>query len=242
MVLALLLFLGDLIIRLLLILFGPQGCCSSGLAWAFKSLAMTTKLVLEQYLDKEEEKQEARAKMVSCLVPFEDQGDDSDYEELLEFVGEQNLGDPDVKKEQERLKTKKRKLFQEAALAKKPKAKAKAKAKAKTKDKNKAAKPKLRRKEWKRRMKEKLAEAEPLQAAVPVPGQLLKATGFPSSLLSLCLWPAGAEVPDSGPEGLMPVQDLEALLGPEPASSSKVPWLGCLNFYLKASPIRSGCK
>ena len=139
--------------------------------------------MLDHYLDKDEDKQEARAKMVSCLVPFEDQGDDSDYEELLEFVGEQNLGDPDVKKEQERLKTKKRKKFQEEALAKKPKASAKGKARAKAKAKSKDPKPKLRRKAWKKRMKEKLAEAAAL-----VPGQLFTATGLPSglSLLVAC--------------------------------------------------------
>ena len=89
--------------------------------------------LLDYYLETEADKAEARRKMGQHMADEaeDDQSaaDDTDYEDLLHFVEEQQEGDPDVKKEKERVKMKKRKTFQREALAKKPVAKTKAKGK-----------------------------------------------------------------------------------------------------------------
>ena len=97
-------------------------------------------LIFDFYLTSEEDKEHARKQMGFALEPEMQQDDDSDYEDLLDLMeDEQNAGDPDVKKEKERLKVKKRKKAQMQALQDKENAAGKAKAQAKRKGK---AKPK----------------------------------------------------------------------------------------------------
>ena len=104
-------------------------------------------MIVDAFLQKTDERQEAYLKMGQAMNPKLVDDDDSDYEALLEHVEQnENQGDADLKQEKLRLKQKKRRTLV-AAVAASGSMKKKRKSKAKAKSANlKAAKMKFQKK------------------------------------------------------------------------------------------------